>query len=62
MSLFKSFALPESTSLQFRTDLFDSLNHPLLGIPVANVASPAYGKITDISGNRIVQFSLKLVY
>lgn len=62
MSFFKSFALPESTSLQFRTDLFDSLNHPLLGIPVASVTSPSYGKITNIPGTRVFQFALKLIF
>ena len=62
MSFFKSFVLAESKSVQFRTDLFDSLNHPLPGIPNATVTSPSYGKITSIPGNRIVQFSLKLIF
>ncbi|MEO6803403.1 MAG: carboxypeptidase regulatory-like domain-containing protein [Granulicella sp.] len=62
MSFFKSFALPEDTSLQFRTDLFDSLNHPLLGSPNASVTSASYGQITNITGNRIVQLALKFIY
>jgi len=62
ISFSKAFALPENTSLQFRSDLFDSLNHPLPGIPVAAVTSPSYGEITNIPGNRIFQFSLKFVY
>lgn len=62
MSFSKAFAIPESTSLQFRADLFDSLNHPLPGVPVSAVTSPSYGEITNIPGARIVQFSLKFVY
>lgn len=62
VSFFKSFALPEETSLQFRADLFDSLNHPLLGIPNASVTSPSYGQITNISGNRVVQLALKFIF
>ena len=62
MSFSKAFAIPEKTSLEFRADLFDSLNHPLPGIPVAAVTSPSYGEITTIPGVRIVQFSLKFVY
>ncbi len=61
-SLFKNFALRERWSLQFRSDFFDSLNHPLLGIPSATVGTPTYGQITNITGSRIIQLSLKLMY
>jgi len=62
VSLSKAFAIPERTSLEFRADLFDSLNHPLPGVPVAALTSPSYGEITNIPGARVVQFSLKFVY
>ena len=62
MSFSKAFAIPEGTSLQFRADLFDSLNHPLPGVPDGSVTSPTYGEITNIPGARILQFSLKFVY
>jgi outer membrane receptor protein involved in Fe transport len=62
LSLFKAFALREGTSLQFRSDFFDALNHPLLGIPSATVSSSTYGQITSITGARTVQFSLKLLF
>lgn len=63
-SFFKSFRVHEGTSLQFRTDLFDSLNHPepTASNVSASVTSASYGKFTAIPGNRIVQFSLKLIY
>ena len=62
LSVFKSFALPEGTALQFRSDFFDSLNHPLLGIPSATVGTPTYGQITSITGARVIQLSLKFSY
>lgn len=62
LSLFKSVALPKDTALQFRADLFGSLNHPLLGIPSASVTSPTYGQITSITGARVIQLSLKAIF
>jgi hypothetical protein len=59
LSLFKLFAIREGQSLEFRTDFFDALNHPLLGIPSATVSSSTYGQITSITGQRTVQLSLK---
>jgi hypothetical protein len=61
-SFFKSFSLPETTSLEFRADLFDALNHPQPGNPVASVNSPSYGAITSIPGSRVVQLALKFIY
>jgi hypothetical protein len=65
MSFFKAFALAESKFVQFRADLFDSLNHPLPTVTsgtTATVSSNSYGKLTTIPGNRIVQFSLKIIF
>jgi Carboxypeptidase regulatory-like domain/TonB dependent receptor len=62
LSFFKAFALREGSSLQFRSDFFDALNHPLLGIPSATVSASTYGQITSITGQRTVQFSLKLLF
>jgi hypothetical protein len=62
LSIFKGIALRENKSVQFRSDFFDSLNHPLLGIPSATVSSSTYGQITSITGARIIQLSLKFIY
>jgi hypothetical protein len=62
LSLFKSIALREGTSLQLRADLFSALNHPLLGVPTASVTSSTYGQITSIAGARVIQFSLKFLF
>ena len=56
------FPSRKGKSVQFRSDFFDSLNHPLLGIPSATVSASTYGRITSITGARIVQLSLKFIY
>jgi hypothetical protein len=61
-SLFKEVPVHDKAKVQFRTDVFDALNHPLLGIPSASVSSSTYGQITNITGARAFQFSLKLLY
>jgi hypothetical protein len=61
-SLFKEVPVHDKAKFQFRTDVFDALNHPLLGIPSASVSSSTYGQITNITGARAFQFSLKLLY
>jgi hypothetical protein len=62
LSLFKLFAIREGSSLELRSDFFDALNHPLLGLPSATVSSSPYGQITSITGQRTVQLSLKYLF
>ena len=62
LSLFKEFPLMKDKLVQFRSDFFDVLNHPLLGTPVADTSSPINGQITNITGTRSIQLSLKLIY
>jgi outer membrane receptor protein involved in Fe transport len=62
LSLFKSFSLPERTSLQFRAESFNLLNTPHFGNPNSNRSSGSFGSITSESGNRILQFALKLIF
>ena len=63
LSLFKSFPIKEGTSLQFRTDLVDALNHPLPENPSSNVANArTFGVISSIPGSRTIQFALKFIY
>jgi hypothetical protein len=62
LSLFKEVSAWHENKIQFRSDFFDALNHPLLGIPSATVSASTYGQITSITGNRSIQLSLKLLY
>ena len=62
LSLFKEFGIRDTARLQFRSDFFNALNHPLLGLPSASVTASTYGQITNITGARSIQFSLKLLF
>jgi hypothetical protein len=68
VSLFKNTALSERTSLQFRAEFFNVLNHPNLGTPNATVFSSAAinasaGLITTLATSpRQIQFGLKLMF
>jgi len=62
LSLFKNFEMTETLNLQFRTEFFNSLNHPNFGLPVIDVASPSFGRIVDASSPRLLQFGLKFLF
>jgi hypothetical protein len=60
----KTFPLREHLGLDFRTDIFNILNHPTLGLPNATI-QPGGNNIpaqitTPTSLPRIIQFALKL--
>ena len=61
-SLFKSFPLAESVSLQFRAEAFNVLNHANLGPANVTVNSPNFGRISSASSPRILQFALRLAF
>jgi hypothetical protein len=64
-SLSKSFRIREQTSMQFRTEVFDVLNHPNWGNPGTTLGTATFGRITStsVSGTpRVFQFGLKLLF
>lgn len=67
-SLFRNFKLREKTTLQFRAELFNILNHTNFGTPNATVfsgtsVSPSAGLITaTATTSRQIQFGLKLMF
>jgi hypothetical protein len=62
-SAFKRFALREQMNLQFRTEIFNLFNHTNFGVPVTDIASPLFGRITSTSTSpRQIQFGLRLEF
>jgi hypothetical protein len=58
-ALHKTFAITEGQRLNFRFELFNALNHKVLGNPVSNRGNANFGKIQSASGGRNIQFALK---
>jgi hypothetical protein len=62
-SIFKTFRIQERLSVQFRTDLFNTFNHPDFGVPTARVGSSANGRVTSTSTDpRRLQFGLRMFF
>ena len=64
-SIFKQFSTGKQTSLQFRVEAFNTLNHPLFGQPgTLNFSSPTkFSSITSLRGQpRLLQLALKLFF
>jgi len=62
LSLTRSFAIAESTRLQFRAESFNALNHANFGLPVGDLNSPNFGRIFTAAPARLMQFALKLIF
>jgi len=63
-SAFKNFQLKERTSLQFRAEFFNVLNHPNFGQPGNSLGTATFGVVSS-TGNylsRNVQMALKLLF
>ena len=63
-STFKDFKLRERTSLQFRTEIFNILNHPNFGIPASSLGASTFGVISSTANYlpRNIQLALKLLF
>ena len=62
LSLFKNFAITESKRVQFRAEAFNTLNHPNFGLPVNDLASPAFGQVLQAAPPRLLQLALKFLF
>ena len=61
-SLVRDFRLSGDTRLQFRAEMFNVANHTNLGLPVADLNSPNFGRILSAGPPRLMQFALKLIF
>jgi len=61
-ALFKKFAIREHWQLQYRWEMFNSLNHANLGQPRANINIARTGQIDTTSGPRVMQMGLRMVF
>jgi hypothetical protein len=52
----------ESTSFQFRAELFNILNHPNFRLPDSDISSPTFNQILSARDPRQVQFALKFLF
>ncbi len=59
-ALMKTNRIREKGEVQFRAEFFNLPNHPQWGNPRTNISSPSPGKITGTSGERQVQFAMKV--
>jgi hypothetical protein len=59
IALHKVFSLTERHRLQFRFELFNWMNHVVLGGAITNLADVNFGRITSGSDGRSLQFALK---
>ena len=59
-SLFRSFAIREKYSLQFRAEAIGVTNTPIFANPSATVGSSSLGIISSSSGDRQIRLALKL--
>jgi hypothetical protein len=62
LSVNKTFAIYESTKLQFRSEFFNVLNHTNFGIPDSKVTDAAFGTIRSTYPPRQIQFALKVLF
>jgi hypothetical protein len=64
-SLHREFRMPveHATTLEFRAEAYNALNHPQFAQPGATVGSSTFGVITATSvANRQLQFALRVVF
>ncbi|MEJ7605882.1 MAG: hypothetical protein WKF37_06365 [Bryobacteraceae bacterium] len=62
LSLVRNFALAERARLEFRAETYNLTNTPRWGNPVNNVNNGDFGQILSASGEREVQFALRLTF
>jgi len=61
-SVFRTFPIRERVNLEFRSEFYNLTNTPRWGNPAGNVNSGTFAQITSASGEREIQFALRLLF
>jgi hypothetical protein len=61
-SAVKNFPLHEAAYLQFRAEMFNIANHANFGVPIADLASPNFGRVLQSGSPRLMQFAAKIIF
>ena len=59
-SIFKIFPVKERVKIEFRTEFYNLTNTPQWGSPAASANSGTFGQITSASGQRNIQFAMRI--
>jgi hypothetical protein len=62
VSLFRDFPIHERVKIEFRAEAYNLTNTPRFGNPVNNVNLGDFGQILTASGEREIQFALRLLF
>jgi len=62
LSVFKRFAIAESTRAEFRVESFNTLNHANFALPENDLTSPEFGQILQAAPPRLLQLALKILF
>lgn len=62
LSAFKTFSITEAKRLEFRSEWFNSLNHPNFLNPSASVGTGTFGEILNAGPSRQIQMVLKFIF
>lgn len=62
LGIMKNFRITESKYFQFRTEMFNALNHVNLNNPGTTLNTPAFGRILSAGAARTIQFGLKFLF
>ncbi len=62
LSLFKNFAVTESSRVQLRVEAFNVVNHPNFMLPENDLASPDFGQILQAAPPRLLQLAMKFIF
>jgi hypothetical protein len=63
MSISKMFPIREAQNLEFRTEFFNTFNHPQFGLPDTTASNATFGRIgTTLVNPRVIQLALKFSF